>query len=238
MNLYALHGFLGSPEDWEMHAALPGLLIKEDLFAGCESSSLTGWAANFNQRVHEHSGHESNILMGYSLGGRLALHALLDQPRLWNRAIIISTHPGLVDEKAKNERLKTDEHWASRLASQNWGEWIDDWNGQAVFHYDPPMKMLPQTKDRCKRMALALQNWSLGRQNDLSIEIADLDLPILWIVGRQDEKFMNETARLKFKHPESRVVAVEGAGHRVPWTQKEKLLELITQFMHFPEGNK
>src|ERR1700733_9757644 len=102
---YALHGFLGKPEDWGglNQGVLDGGLEAVDLY-DFSLSSLEEWAEQFNRYVQDDSARCNRCLIGYSLGGRLALHSLLQNPFLWDAAILISTHCGLESEEKKQER--------------------------------------------------------------------------------------------------------------------------------------
>jgi 2-succinyl-6-hydroxy-2,4-cyclohexadiene-1-carboxylate synthase len=139
--ILALHGFLGRPSDW-----LP--LRKEivrccsevefqtfDLYSlqSVRQKTPLEWAKKFNQ-LQKSKHVERNILMGYSLGGRLALQAAADKPGLWDEVILISAHPGLVDDEEKELRTKVDATWAEKFNSEKWHEVMKQWNNQVVFN--------------------------------------------------------------------------------------------------------
>lgn len=75
MNVYALHGFLTQPSLWDFL----GLKIHALDIYSIPGTTQNEWAKHFNATIPTKN---DNILIGYSLGGRLALHALLDQPNL------------------------------------------------------------------------------------------------------------------------------------------------------------
>ena len=98
MKIYALHGFLGLPSDWAEFNGLEGVSLF-DTRLPAPSAGLTQWGKAFNAFAEPGS-----LLLGYSLGGRLALHALCDNPGRWQGAILISAHPGLRCSKEKETR--------------------------------------------------------------------------------------------------------------------------------------
>lgn len=242
MRIFALHGFLGSPDDWNILSGNVGLrhdLNTPDLFASMPNGSMQEWAKAFNRHVAKSdTSRKGSVLIGYSLGGRLALHALVEDPSLWSGAVIVSAQSGLADEKEKQARLETDKRWAARLEQEEWLRWIDDWNAQAIFRHDPSMERRQPPKERQQMHAFALQNWSLGRQNDLSRELSLLNLPILWMVGAKDDKYLLEAGGMSFSHPLSRKAVIEGAGHRVPWGKTKEFIEHIEQFINDLEEMK
>src|SRR3954466_10003273 len=72
------------------------------------------------------------ILLGYSLGGRLALQALLAGAH-YECAIFISTGLGIDDEVARQARRASDEAWAQRFENDDWDAVINAWNAQPVL---------------------------------------------------------------------------------------------------------
>lgn len=232
MNLYALHGFLGNSEDWRWLG--PKLadnvrLRAVDIYASGLTSPQHGlqkWGQSFNTLI---SPSEVNIVMGYSLGGRLAMHAMLAQPQLWRAAIIISAHPGGLTPSEKQKRQASDAHWAKRFAEEPLGEVIEDWNAQPVFNGSKHLPRDNQALDR-QRLAETLQWWSLRRQVDLRPVISAFELPILWITGRHDIAAMRRTEELKLAHADSKIW-IAPAGHRVPWDQPKLFLDQLTQFL-------
>ena len=229
--IHALHGFLGSPEDWYSL----GFEEVEDfftvhLFKDLPIISFDEWARQFNQCVAEGEDcREKPLLMGYSLGGRLGLHALLQQPNNWKAAIFMSTHPGLKSTQERDLRIAADEKWAKRFEDEPWDSLMQDWNAQNIFKNVAPHRS--EGENSRLVFSSALKIWSLGNQQDLSQELAVLNMPILWIVGAEDEKFYKIAQQLEFKHPQSTVYAIPEAGHRVLWEQSEKCKLKISEFI-------
>lgn len=230
--IHALHGFLGSPEDW----LSLGFLKHENFFAhhlftDFPIQPFLSWAERFNQSVSAGIIPSNNILMGYSLGGRLGLHALLQNPDNWKAAIFISTHPGLKSFETRRLRIAADEKWAERFEKEAWHSLMQAWNTQPVFTSDSfEFKRQESTHNR-QMLSLALDVWSLGNQKDLSAELADLEQPVLWMVGSCDIELMNQARQLRFKHSKSKLCILSGAGHRAPWEQPQNFLLNATQFI-------
>lgn len=208
MSVFTLHGFLGRPTDWD-HLSFEHQAI--DLFQQPIASSLEEWAQAFNTEVAKTPG--PHTLIGYSLGGRLALHALIDQPELWKQATLISTHPGLKTEKEREQRLQHDQQWAERFLTEPWGQLMNAWNAQPVFAGDTPPSR-PEKDNNRETLAKALTNYSLGTQKNLRTTIGELSMPIKWVVGAKDVKFTQLSCELVFAHPNSTVAVVPGVGHR------------------------
>lgn len=211
MSVFALHGFLGHPTDWDH---LPFEHHAIDLFQQPIANSLEEWAHTFNTQVAQLPG--PHTLIGYSLGGRLALHALIDRPELWKEATLISTHPGLKTDEERQDRLQHDTQWANRFLTEPWDSLMDAWNAQPVFALDTPPSRLESTYNR-ETLAKVLTNYSIGTQKNLRTAIGGLPLSIQWMVGAKDFKFTQLASELTFAHPDSTLQVIEGAGHRVQW---------------------
>ena len=115
LECWCLHGAAGMAADWRGFAktlAATGIGSRAvDLwrFLECQPMSLTefGTALNADASGEVFRG-SSRALLGYSMGGRLALHALLEKDHPWQAAVIISAHPGLESEPERADRRASD----------------------------------------------------------------------------------------------------------------------------------
>lgn len=205
MTLFALSGFLGCKKDWEGISAVlePNHLSRE---------SLPKWAEQFNAFAKAYPA--PRILMGYSLGGRKALHALLAQEELWSQAVFISTHPGLITEEEREERRENDQKWSERFLKEEWHSLLNAWNQQAVFSHSVPLVRDESGFDR-QTLSQELVNFSLGRQRNLREDIAKLQLPILWVTGGKDKKFTELAKEIVGLHSLSTHWDLKEFGHRM-----------------------
>ncbi len=118
---WCLHGALGSFRDWE-GLALPQCQAV-NLWRSPACGDLFEWARWWAAEVAARDPHPS--LLGYSMGGRLALHALLEDPSPWECAVIVSAHPGLKDAEERRKRLAA---WLSRFQNEPFQTVLRDWN--------------------------------------------------------------------------------------------------------------
>lgn len=213
MTIWALSGFLGLPCDWEVLKSND--LVGIDLMQ-FSLESYKSWADEFNQFIEKQQSH-FNVLMGYSLGGRLALHALIERPSLWNAAIIISTHPGLNSDLEKKQRLADDEKWADLFSETKWDDLMKMWNSREVFQSDTFSFQRNEKDYSREQLVKILANLSLGNQAFLKDSISQLSTPMLWMTGEEDQKFSRLGEQLQFSHPSSKRMTIPNVGHRVPW---------------------
>ena len=204
-------------------------VVAVDLFRSLPIVSLKSWADSFNRTTENKQ--TKNILMGYSLGGRLALHALLQNPAQWSAAILISTHLGLVSQEEKTQRLESDKHWAKRFESEPWEQLMREWNGQSAFH-SGTFSFERQERDYQRSdLSAALEHWSLGTQNELADTLSKVNAPVCWMTGANDQKYVEQANRVILRHPLSRKYTVQDAGHRMPWEQKKNFIKNVEQFL-------
>lgn len=228
--MIALHGFLGLPSDWH-DPAWDGLGLQPlDWMSAApdEAPYLEQVAACVNEVASA-----GDILVGYSMGGRIALHALLASPNRWRGAVIVSASPGMRASEDRAARLASDTRWADRFRSDPWQEVIGDWNAQPVFRADPPDR-LPRPEaafDRTK-LATALTLGSVAEQRDLRTDLARLPTPILWLAGERDPKYVDFAKEMANQNRAVRAEIVPGVGHRVPRAAPEAFRRLVESFVN------
>jgi len=193
-----LHGFLGNPRDWDFLRDA-GFAIETPLLDAIPT--------------------RGDILLGYSLGGRLALQALLNGAD-YNRAILVSTGLGIEEESARAARRASDEAWSQRFESQDFDTVIADWNAQPVL----AGPSLPRTRDDFDPRTL--REWSSGALPPVASRLHELTIPTLWIAGARDSKYVAEAHR-GASLARGRVAIVDGAGHRVPWEAPVAFVNLL-----------
>lgn len=219
--IFALPGFLGHSKDWKNFD-----FINYPMDITHEELDFWTWAGWFNASIPKNSG--KNILLGYSLGGRLAMHALLSAPDLWDGAILVSTNPGLKSEEERALRRKNDKQWSERFLIEPWNSLIHEWNKNPVFGGT----LFPFSKEEVefnrKQLARQLVNWSLGNQEPLLERLKNVSVPMLIMAGELDTKFC---AIAEEFNEFSKVAIIPMAAHRVPWDQPTQFINQINPFI-------
>lgn len=227
MTVFCLHGFLGLPSDWDFLKTPSDLTLeKVDIFKTLSpvAGTMADWAETFNHQVSQkpEKPNEKRILLGYSMGGRLALHCLVRNPSLWAGAVIVSANPAPLPEE-REPRLIADETWAQRFESEPWERVVSAWENHPVFGGKPIPFVRRECDFRRADLAGAFRAWSLARQENLTPRLSDLDVPILWITGEQDSRYHQIARRVQSQVPSAPIqfVSIPNSGHRVPWEQTE-----------------
>lgn len=220
MTTFALHGNLGTVDDWLGHDFFHGQIEALDLWTEAHRGlGLEAWAENFCARVRDqHNTDEKPWLAGYSLGGRLAMHAMAVAPTLWAGAVILSAHPGLADEAERELRRQRDAEWAEKARGGHWREFLAQWNAQSVLAGDPGAAFFDRQRhldSRRESVARAFELWSLGNQCDLTDRLTSCHFPVLWLTGSDDSKFTEFGAALSKKLLNGEHRVLDGCGHRI-----------------------
>ncbi|CDZ81738.1 2-succinyl-6-hydroxy-2, 4-cyclohexadiene-1-carboxylate synthase [Candidatus Rubidus massiliensis] len=228
LNLHVIHGFLGQPTDFDFVECENVTVIKHSIWDNMKDTcDFSSWSQNFIQKIEP----GFNLLMGYSLGGRLSLHLLEMFPSYWKGAIFISTHPGIDCEKEKKDRYINDKKWADIWLKEDWTHALNQWNAQKVFKTtSKEQKKYEKTFNR-EWLAKALVNFSLSRQKNFKFFLESINIPLLWLVGQNDEKFVSLSEHLLFRNQHSSKIVVKDAGHRIHLDQQSLFTKILKNFI-------
>ena len=226
MNLHCLHGFLGSGEDFNFLKKGISLFGKKpEIDWNC---SLQDFGQRYNNYVR-HISTKNNILIGYSLGGRLALHSLIHDESLYKGAVIISSHIGLSCPLEKQKRLHDDQVRSEKL-KVCFKTFVKEWDELTIFKGSPEMQRNEDQLD-IEALCHSLRVWSLGKQRCLLNAVENISIPLLFVAGEYDQTYKAIAEKLVLKHPQSRVWIAKECGHRVPWQSQKKFIENVHHFI-------
>jgi 2-succinyl-6-hydroxy-2,4-cyclohexadiene-1-carboxylate synthase len=186
-----LSGFLGLPDDWDF---LPWPHAPYD-------------------------GRADDVLIGYSMGGRLALA----EANRFRKVVVISAGLNAPDP----ERRARDEEWARRFESEEWSSLMKAWNAQPVFG-GHTMERREADYDRAA-LARTLRECSPAVLPPPDLE--SIVTPVLWIAGEHDAKYVDIARRAVARLPHGELWICPGAGHRVPWEQPRALVARLRVFL-------
>ncbi|KAF8653016.1 hypothetical protein HU200_062451 [Digitaria exilis] len=213
-----LHGFLGTSDDWApmMKALSPvARVIAADLPGHGESQMLQHQVENSEQfpitvqsaadlllkLIHEITDSEV-VVVGYSMGARIALHMALSQVHQIRGAVIISGSPGLRDEDSKKRRIAIDKSRAKFLMSCGLECFLETWYSAKMWtslREHPKFNSLVRKRTKhknIKALAKVLADSSVGRQKSLWEDLKHLKRPLLVVAGEKDAKFIDISRRM------------------------------------------
>jgi 2-succinyl-6-hydroxy-2,4-cyclohexadiene-1-carboxylate synthase len=137
----------------------------------------------------EAGGH--GVYVGYSMGGRVALHLALDYPERVRGLVLIGATAGIDEPDARAVRRAADAELANRLLEQGLATFLDSWLSNPLFDgLRPQAAALPaRLQNRPDGLAASLRHCGTGNQEPLWSRLAELEMPVLVLAGDRDAKF-------------------------------------------------
>jgi 2-succinyl-6-hydroxy-2,4-cyclohexadiene-1-carboxylate synthase len=244
-----LHGFMGSGADWaDTISALDERFccVAPDLPGHGRSLGLTPedytieGAARTLLDLLDDLEIERPAVVGYSMGGRLALYLALRHPERCAGLFLESASPGIDDAAEREARREADERRASVLESGDFGDFLVDWYRQPLFASLSRHEGLVEAMIGARlhndpgELARSLRGMGVGSQPSLWEELAGLGVPALAVAGNLDGKFVHVSRRMAALSPNVCAAVVPGAGHNVRAEVSGAYLALLKRFLDIP----
>ncbi len=242
-----LHGFMGSSTEYVEAGGVARILagryrcIAVDLPGHGQSRSANPDDYSFpataqkTLEVLNANGIERCGLYGYSMGGRLALYLLTQNPHRFRCAVLESAGPGLATETERAIRVASDLEWRRLLENGDMRRFLDRWYAQPVFadlSAEERSRVIARRRDNDPHgLAMSLEHLGTGVMPPLWDRLIDIDIPTLLLVGAQDRKFRTIADTMAVRMPQARVEVVSGAGHNVHAEQPDRVAAAIDTMM-------
>ncbi len=243
-----LHGFLGSGSDWlpiarqlqdeycSLMIDLPGHGESDIEANGNPDLFFTATVDALAMELSRSAAPEPCFLVGYSMGGRIALSLLLRHPELFEKAIIVSASPGLRTEEERRSRRESDEGIARKI-ERNFEGFITAWYEQPLFATLKNHPIFKEVESERKinspeNLALALRLLGTGQQPSAWDELQKNRVPIQFFAGEKDLKFVEIGRQMVNLFTESTLEIFPGCGHTLHLENRELFLDRLTQFFN------
>nr|WP_228302110.1 2-succinyl-6-hydroxy-2,4-cyclohexadiene-1-carboxylate synthase [Klebsiella aerogenes] len=231
-----LHGFSGDRDEWrtvgEAFPAWPRLYLDLPGHGGSADIAVDGFTGV--SELLQATLNSYNILdywlVGYSLGGRVAMNFAC-QPRAGLRGLIVEGgHPGLQDEASRQARLINDSAWAERFRREPLAQVFADWYQQPVFaSLDAAQRaslVALRRRNNGATLAAMLEATSLARQADLRPSLQARDFPFHYLCGERDAKFRAIAQALA-----ADIHIIHHAGHNAHRDNPAAVIACLAQFL-------
>lgn len=176
-------------------------------------------------------------LLGYSMGGRLALYIAAHYPDIVRRLILESSSPGLADKAERDARRERDNTLADNIDQFGINWFVDYWESLPLWQ---SQGTLPQAKrDALRRQRLtnaphglanSLRGMGTGVQPSLWSKLRDVYQPTLLLTGEEDAKFVDINRRMQALMPSALLTVVPDAGHTTHLEQPEFFVRQVAAF--------
>lgn len=172
--------------------------------------------------------------LGYSMGGRYALHVALRHPDLVERLILVSTTAGIDDPDERAARRRSDEVLAGRLEEEGLEAFLRRWLAQPLFATLPPgaAELESRLEGTASGLASSLRLAGTGTQVPLWDRLASLEMPVLVVAGGLDRKYSELAVRLAGAIGDNATVTIMGdAGHSCHLERPRDFVEIATGWL-------
>lgn len=172
--------------------------------------------------------------VGYSMGGRIALHAALRHPDDVDHLVLIGATAGIDDDADRRDRRIADELHAKRIEAIGVEAFIDEWLANPLFAgLDSESARRDQRLSNTSTgLADSLRRCGTGTQEPLWDRLGDIGCPTLILVGAEDPKFRTLAERLADGLPNAHLVVISDSGHSVHLEQPAAAVDAIARFLH------
>jgi 2-succinyl-6-hydroxy-2,4-cyclohexadiene-1-carboxylate synthase len=234
-----VHGFTQTGRSWDRVAAdlardhevvrvdAPGhggsAEVRADLWEGADLLAEAGGPA---------------VYVGYSMGGRLALHLALHHPQLVSGLVVLGATAGLDEAAARAARRASDEALAEELERDGVEAFLDRWLSQPLFVGVPAdaVERAARSTNTVAGLASSLRLAGTGTQEPpLWRRLGELrahDIPALVLAGERDARFTALARRLADAiGPTATCASIAGAGHAAHLEQPAAFLAALRAWL-------
>jgi 2-succinyl-6-hydroxy-2,4-cyclohexadiene-1-carboxylate synthase len=175
---------------------------------------------------------ERFTLAGYSMGGRIALHAALALPGRIERLVLIGASPGIADPAERDVRRAADDALADEIERMSIQAFAERWAQTPVLAGQPPALAAAVHADRLRNqpagLAEALRGLGTGALPSLWARLDEIRIPVALVVGERDAKFTAIATEMARTLPDAEVIGVPKAGHAVHLEAPERVARVIS----------
>jgi 2-succinyl-6-hydroxy-2,4-cyclohexadiene-1-carboxylate synthase len=175
-------------------------------------------------------------LIGYSMGGRLALYLALHFPEKFSHLILESASPGLQSAIARKKRIEHDAQWIKKLKHENFSKVLSEWYQQSLFDSlrnspDFPDLFARRLNNSPDKLAKSLQYLGTGQQISLWEKLPQGSVPLLLLVGGQDHKFVAINEKIAVDYPQAQLQIFSHCGHNFHLEDSHHFALVLRQFL-------
>ena len=246
--LVLLHGFTGSAESWT--PLLPWLgaqrrLLAVSLHGHGDSDAPVDPARYAADRaaadlvaVLDAADVKRVAVLGYSMGGRVALRLALAHAARVSALVLESAAPGIADRGERLERRAADGARADELERDGVPAFVERWERLPMWDSQRGLPADRRATVRAERLrgnaaglANSLRGLGAGATTPMHRELSRLAMPALVLCGALDEKYVRIGRAMAAAVPRARLAIVEDAGHTVHLERPRSFTAAVQAFL-------
>lgn len=235
-----LHGFLGSGAEFDAIAnQLPFSCLTLDLPGHGETRFSDQYTmentANAIVDLLNELGIDRANLVGYSMGGRLALYLALNYPDRFLKVVIESGSPGLKTAQERLARIERDRTLATQIET-DFNQFLINWYSQPLFqsiktHPNFNQMLEERSRNNPIEVARSLIEMGTGTQPSLWEKLRKHQNPLLLMVGECDQKFVALNQEMVALCKTAELSIVPDAGHNIHFEKPDVFVDRIKDFL-------
>ena len=187
----------------------------------------------WDERLAEIAAAPGDVLVGYSMGGRLALHAALREPGRYAALVLLGANAGL--ETGREERAAADEGLAGWIEQHPIDDVVARWEGNPVFATQTAGLRELQREGRLRHepteLARLLRSGGQGTVEPVWDRLGELTMPVLALAGSLDTTYVAAAERMASLLPNARAEQIAGAGHAAHLEDPRATAAAISTFL-------
>jgi 2-succinyl-6-hydroxy-2,4-cyclohexadiene-1-carboxylate synthase len=246
--LIMLHGFTGSLRSWN---SLTGELSSQNKSLAIDLPGHGRTESSINPKQYTMDQTAKDIisiaddlslgqfsLLGYSMGGRLALYLAVHFPDRIKALILESASPGIADKAERIKRREWDYDLAGRIESEGILSFVNWWEQLPLFASQsavPEQRRASLRQERLQNNAQGLANslrgMGTGSQPSLWGALPKLTIPTLLFCGGRDEKYVQINSDMARIMLHAELVIFQDAGHNIHFEQPEAFTTVLSNFL-------
>jgi 2-succinyl-6-hydroxy-2,4-cyclohexadiene-1-carboxylate synthase len=231
-NVVFLPGFMQHADAWSPVAAVVGERYPSKIV------DFSTWT--FEGRLAEIRAATTagDVLVGYSMGGRLALHAALREPERYGGLGMVGVSAGIEDPAELRGRKDSDDELAAWVDAHSIDEVVARWEDNLVFDSQSAELVAAQRPGRLAHspadLAQLLRSAGQGALAPVWDRLGELRMPVLALAGEHDGKYREAAQRMRAS-AEAQIEAgvIPGAGHAAhlerPRLVADRLIEWLSR---------
>ena len=187
----------------------------------------------------DHLGVERSHVVGYSMGGRLALHVAVNLPERTRSLLTIGAHAGLEGE-TRMARRAADGALADRIESDGVEAFVRYWEALPMFEGVARRRPRLATTlhdlrlgNTAAGLAASLRGMGAAAMEPLWEELKAIAVPCTFVAGAEDTAFVAHAKRLAAIVTGARAEAVAESGHSVPFEQPEAMASVLADHLRW-----
>ena len=242
----AFHGFTGSVCTWEKVATELGKdvrFIAIDLLGHGQTACPTD-VKLYSMEAQVSLLHDCLLqivaepfhLLGYSMGGRVALSYAVQHPTRIQSLLLESTSPGLEAEDARAKRRTNDAKLANKIMLEGIESFVDMWENIPLFTSQKLLPLEVQQAVREERMqqkpiglANSLLGMGTGEMPSVWHRLQELSMPVYLLTGEVDQKFVGIANKMIKDNENFTHITILGCGHAIHVENPKKFATIVKE---------